>query len=346
VTLHQLLATAAPHDAVTNQAFAWQSALAREGVHGEVFAENVHPELSHRVLRLAEFLHDSRAAVLLRYSIWSRAAERALAVPGGRLGIVYHNITPGRLLAEASPMLAALCDRGRRELGRFAGRTRVAIADSTYNAMELKERGFRDPVVVPLLLELPAPPPPRQRAEPRILFVGRVAPNKRIEDLIRTIALVRRHLIPEAHLEIVGSADGFERYLASLLRFADRLALEGGVRFRGQLSDRARDRAYAKSGVYLSMSEHEGFCAPLLEALAHGLPVVARGVGAVPETLGGAGVVLPDGDCAAAAEAVARVLCDADLRMELWARAARRLIDVGPTAVLPRIHAALEPLLA
>ncbi len=117
------------------------------------------------------------------------------------------------------------------------------------------------------------------------------------------------------------------------------------MRLAGRVSDEERDRAYASAGVYLGMSEHEGFCAPLLEALAQGLPVVARGAGAVPETLGGAGVVLPGSDPALAAEALAHVLGDLELRRELAARAARRLAELAPAAVEERIAAALAPLL-
>ena len=139
--------------------------------------------------------------------------------------------------------------------------------------------------------------------------------------------------------------EGYEGYRTALGRLAAGLGIAGAVRLAGRVSDAERDLAYRDAGVYLAMSEHEGFCAPLLEALGHGLPVVARGAGAVPETLGGAGLVLPGPDPALAAEALARVLGDLDLRRELAARAARRLAELAPAAVEERIAAALAPLL-
>jgi glycosyltransferase involved in cell wall biosynthesis len=343
--LHQLLATAAPADAVTNQALAWQTTLANAGAKGQIYAENIHPDLSGRVEPLGRMARDENAAAILRYSIWSAAADRAMEVPKERLAIVYHNITPAHLLADASPAIAALCERGRRELPRLADRVALAIADSAFNARELRAAGFPEPTVIPLLLTLAPPPPARRQVPPRVLSVGRIAPSKRIEDVIRTLAILRRHLVPDARCEIVGSAEGFESYQRSLERFAMRLGIDDSVCFRGRVADKELDVAYAEAGVYLSMSVHEGFCAPLLEAASRGLPVVARGAGAVEETLGGAGVVLPSGDCALAAEAIAAVLGDAALRRELRARAAARIAELAPATVERRIVETVRPLL-
>jgi glycosyltransferase involved in cell wall biosynthesis len=340
------VAAVAPADAVSDQALAWQAALRRRGVEGEIFAEHVHPELADRVRPLRDFAPQG-GAVLLRYSIWSAAAERAAEVPAERLGLLYHNITPAELLRRANPALAALCDRGRKALPGLARRVSVAIADSSFNAAELSAAGFPAPSVVPLLLPLDGgPPPPAREAPPHVvLTVGRVVPSKRVEDVIRALAVLRRHLLPDARLEVIGSWEGYAGYRDALGRLAATLGVAGSVRLAGRVSDQERDRAYTSAGVYLGMSEHEGFCAPLLEALEQGLPVVARGAGAVPETLGGAGIVLPGNDPALAAEALARVLGDLELRRDLAARAARRLAELAPAAVEERIAAALAPLL-
>jgi glycosyltransferase involved in cell wall biosynthesis len=200
--------------------------------------------------------------------------------------------------------------------------------------------------VVPLLLDVPAAPPARSgEPAPSVLTVGRVSPSKRIEDVVRAVAVLRRHLVPAARLDVIGSWEGEEGYRAALGRFVSRLGLDDAVRFHGRVSDADRDRAYAGAGAYLCMSEHEGFCAPLVEALGRGLPVVARDAGAVAETLGGAGLVLHGRDAALAAEALAAVLTGPDLRAELAARAARRLAELAPERVEAAMAAALEPLL-
>lgn len=346
--LHQLLAAMAPADAVSGQALAWREALRRRGVGGEIYAEHVHPELAGQARGLDAFRLEPGDAVVLRYSLWSAAAERAAAVPRARLGLLYHNITPAPLLRAWSPALADLCARGRAALPELAGRVSVAIADSSVNAAELAEAGFPPARVVPLLLpDAGAPSPPREGpVAPVVLSVGRVVPSKRLEDAVRALAVLRRHHRPDARLVVIGGADGFEGYRAALGSLAARLGVAGAVDFRGRVSDDERDAAYAGAGAYLAASEHEGFCAPLVEALARGLPVVARDAGAVPETLGGAGLLVPGRDPALAAEALAVVLADAGLRAELAARATARLRALAPERVEPLVAQAVAPLLA
>lgn len=345
MTLHQLLAAAAPADAVTTQALAWRRALAAHGIDGRIHAEHVHPDLAGSVETLDRFDPRAPGAVLLRYSIWSAALDAARAVPAERLGIVYHNITPGRLLEREQPALAALCDRGRRELPSLAGRVRLAVADSRYNARELEDAGVGPVRVVPLLLDVPAgpPPPARDRPRPLLVSVGRVVPSKRLEEAVRAVALLRPRM-PDIRLDIIGSADGFERYAVALERFAERIGAGPAVRLRGRVSDTERDRAYAEAGAYLCTSAHEGFCAPLVEAMARGLPVVAHDAGAVAETLGGGGLVVPAGDAALTAEAAQAVLQGTDVRRALAGGAARRLRELAPAAVEPQVLAAAREL--
>ena len=151
--------------------------------------------------------------------------------------------------------------------------------------------------MVPLLLELPTEAPRRDPSpEPVVLTVGRIVPNKRLEDVVKAFTLYQRHHAPEASLVIVGSDLGFENYRQALHVLIARTGARN-VHFTGKISAEARNALYLRADVYLSMSAHEGFCAPLIEALAHGVPVVARSAGAVPETLGGAGLVLDGADC-------------------------------------------------
>ena len=146
-----MIATASPGDAVTGQALAWRRALARHDIDGEVFAEYVMPELRGHVRSLQSFSPHPQAATMLHYSIWSEVVERALALPPERLAVCYHNITPAHYLEGVNPVVAALCSRGRRGLVRLAGRVRVAIADSPFNAEELEANGIDEVSVVPLL---------------------------------------------------------------------------------------------------------------------------------------------------------------------------------------------------
>lgn len=347
--LHQLIAAAAPADAVTTQALAWQRLLARHGIGGQIHAEHIHPDLARAVQPLERFrppLADRAEHVLLRHSIGSRAAEVALTVPRERLALLYHNITPAHLLAAHQPALARLCEEGRRALPTLARAVHAAIADSGYNAAELEAAGFPEPRVVPLLLDVADRSAQRvDVAAPRVVSVGRVVPSKRIEEAVRAVALMRRWR-PDVRLDLIGSWDGFEGYRDALERFARALGVHDAVRLHGRVDDAERDAAYDRAAVYLCTSAHEGYCAPLVEAMARGLPVVAHDAGAVAETLGGAGLVVPAGAAALTAEALTAVCDDAGLRATLRARARARLGDLAPDAVAPQVLAAVREVVA
>jgi glycosyltransferase involved in cell wall biosynthesis len=344
--VHQLLPTAAPHDAITGQAFAWRDLLRGWGHESEIVAEDVHPDLTASVRRTnragRRFLKGGR--VILRYALWSATVEAALR-SRARLALCYHNITPGNLLRDFNPALADLCDRGRDGLAVFRGHTDALIADSSFNAADLRDAGLGEASVVPLLLGLPPNAPRRDpNAEPIVLTVGRIVPNKRLEDVVRAFSLYQRHHASNASLVIVGSDRGFENYRSAL----DVLVARLGVRrvfFTGPISSEARDAWYRRADVYLSLSVHEGFCAPVIESLAHGTPVVARAAGAVPETLGGAGLVLDGPDPPLVAEGLHELASSRSTRRALFDSADQRLAELRPSALAPRIRSALAPLL-
>jgi glycosyltransferase involved in cell wall biosynthesis len=346
IAVHQVIPAGNPGDAITNQAFAWRELLARWGHPGEIVAEHVHPDLLGRVHRFdgggKRIL--KHGALILRYAILSKTAEAALADPP-RAAVVYHNITPGSLLRDFNPTIADLCDAGREALSSFP-RPAVLIADSTFNATDLRAAGLGEAAVVPLLLDdLPHDVEQDGRGPaPIVLYVGRIVPNKRLEDAIKAFALYQKHREPTATFVIVGWDTGFENYRLALKRLAERLDVERVI-FTGALSREERDAWFRRAHVYLSMSVHEGFCAPLVEAIAHGVPVVARAAGAVPETLGGAGIVIESDDLALYAEAIHEAVSSEATRKALAAAAAGRLAELRPEAVAPRIKAALAPLL-
>ena len=344
--IHQLLPAAAPRDAITGQAFAWRDLLRSWGFESEIVAEHVDPELmgTAYLLDRAGKRLVNEGALLLRYALWSATAEVGLNADGPT-ALCYHNITPGELLREFNPGLADLCDRGRGALVGFRGKTDALIADSSFNAAELRDAGLGDATVVPLLLELPTEVPRREpNRAPIVVTVGRIVPNKRLDDVIKSFALYQRRHQPEASLVIVGSSVGFESYRTALEVLAARIGVRQ-VFFTGPISSEARDSWYRRADVYLSMSVHEGFCAPLIEALAHGVPVVARAAGAVPETLGGAGVLLDGEDLPLVSEALNELASSPPTRAALYDAAERRLAELRLNALAPRIRASLEPLL-
>ena len=344
--VHQLLPTAAPYDAITGQAFAWRDLLRGWNYESEIVAEHVHPDLVGAVQRVDRAGRRvlNEGGLVLRYALWSATVETALKARGP-VALCYHNITPGKLLRAFNPSLAELCDRGRDALTVFRGRIDALIADSSFNAADLRDAGLGEATIVPLLLQLPSEVERRHsHPEPVVLTVGRIVPNKRLEEVVKAFALYQRHREPMASLVIVGSDLGFENYRHALNILVARIGARR-VAFTGPISSEARDAWYRRADVYLSMSVHEGFCAPLIESLAHGVPVVARGAGAVPETLAGAGLVLDGDDPPLVSEALNELVSSESTRSALYDAADRRLAELRPAMLTPHIRSALAPIL-
>jgi glycosyltransferase involved in cell wall biosynthesis len=252
---------------------------------------------------------------------------------------VYHNITPASYFEPYSAHLVVELDEGREQLSRLRDRVAVALAVSPYNARELEALGYRDVGVVPLIVDLDALPhagldaTAERRLEatdgPVLLFVGQLLPHKRPDLLLSAFHLLCTYFVPEAVLVLVG-AGRLVGYRAAVHRFARELNLTGAW-FKGWVSDQELLAYYRRADVFVTASEHEGFCVPLLEAMHLDLPVVARSFAAVPETMGGAGLLLPpDDDPALLAEALHTTLTDDDVRSRLIEAGRRRVEDVRP----------------
>jgi glycosyltransferase involved in cell wall biosynthesis len=173
-----------------------------------------------------------------------------------------------------------------------------------------------------------------------VLFVGRLSPHKRQDELIKAFSLYRRHRAPDARLVLVGDPIT-TGYLQLLRDLADALA-PGAVTIETGLSESALGDRYRAADVFLCLSEHEGFCIPLLEAFHFGVPVIARPAGAVPETVGSAALLLDDRDPAVIAELLHLVVTDSGLRAELARRGRTRLEAYAPDVVAARLRAAVE----
>ncbi|HEV2812303.1 MAG TPA: glycosyltransferase, partial [Solirubrobacteraceae bacterium] len=297
---------------------------------------HIDPRMNGEVAPLAA-LEPARGDVLLvHYSAYAPKLSSVLDLPNRTL-LLSHNVTPARWLWDHEPAMAVQCALGRRQLPAFAARVDVAAGVSGYNAAEIGSD-----VVVPLLFDPAAfgatvPPP---GGPPTLLFVGRLAPHKRQDELIRVLALLRRHRLPDARLVLVGEPLN-ERYLEALRSLAEQLA-PGAVTFERTLSREALAERYRGAHAFVSLSEHEGFCVPLLEAFHFGVPVVARPSGGIPEVAGDAALLVADRDRAVVAELVALAVEDAALAAELRDRGRARLGAYAPE----RTEAAMRDLIA
>ena len=331
--VHQLLAALSYGDAISNEALAIREHLRSAGFASEIYAEGVHPRMAHLARPLWEYagVSSPETVCLFHFSIGS-AASRLIYHAPDRLVAIYHNITPAEWLLGFHPHLAGLCYHGRRELAAFAARVELALGDSEFNRRELERAGYPRTGVLPIVLDLSRYRPPGSPTVRRLyddgrtnlLFVGRIIPNKRIEDLIDVFALFQRAR-PDSRLLLVGDYRGHERYYARLLERVRELGASEVV-FTGHVDDDDLRALYAVSHLFLCLSEHEGFCVPLLEAMVFRLPIVAYDAGAVAETLRGAGLLLRDKSPEWVAELIGRLLGDPRLK-EAVLRGQDRALD-------------------
>ena len=352
--VHQLLAALAYGDAISNEALAIQRHLRAAGFESDIFAEHVHPRMAHLARPLTDYgeVSSPETVCLFHFSIGSAAARLIHGAPD-RLVSIYHNITPAEWFVDFHPHLAGLCYHGRRELAAFAARTELALGDSEYNRRELEAAGYQRTGVLPIVLDLasyraPASPVVRRLYDDgrtNIVFVGRIIPNKKIDDLIRVFAVYQKVFDRNSRLLLVGDHRGHEKYYDRLQELARARNAEEVV-FTGQVDDDDLRACYASADLFLCLSEHEGFCVPLLEAMAFGVPVIAYDTGAVRETLRGGGVLLRDKAPADVAALAHRVLTDAALRARVLetqerAMAEVRAIDFG-ALLLERLAPVLQ----
>jgi glycosyltransferase involved in cell wall biosynthesis len=255
----------------------------------------------------------------------------------------YHNITPASFFAAYDPGLFRLAALGRRQLATLAGRVDLALGDSDFNRQELEALGFSRTGVMPIAVNTARiTDAPRRPALERvlgdglinILFVGRIVPNKKIEDHIRLAEMYKRYVDAYYRFIFVGRHDGVPRYYAQIRALVDEYEmLADRFWFTGPVPDEDLAAFYRWADAYVSLSEHEGFCVPLVEAMAADVPVVAYAAGAVPETLGGAGVTFAPKDLEVAAELLASVIYDRDVRSGVLDGQRRRLRDFAPAHI-------------
>jgi L-malate glycosyltransferase len=330
--LHQFTEGVHAGDAVTDQALLIQRWLRGLGFESDIFAERIQPEFDGRVRFAGAYRPAPAESCLIHHhAVGSDMAERL-----GRIGLpqilIYHNITPPEYFAATNPVMAGQLSKGRRQLAEMRSRTILALGDSGYNERELVELEFSATGVLPIVLDerhydmVDNESLARECAasRPLLLFVGRQAPNKRQEDLIKLLYCVRR-IEPEARLILAGSLHvqpyvEWQRQLASSLGLAD-----GAVVWAGHVSQQDMVTYYRHADFYVSMSEHEGFGKPLIESMYFGLPVIAFGSTAVPDTLGGAGVQFFEKDFEALAELILLIRSDTALCERLVERQKQRV---------------------
>lgn len=333
----QLAPNISAGDAVSNDIFAMADVLTDMGRENLVVAIAVNRRVTRPVITLDKFSPEKSDIFLYHMSIGSALSEYVINADVSKKLMVYHNITPAHFFKGISA-LDSVCKSGRDELADLSTVIDFAICDSDYNRRELYELGYVEAEVLPIMFdksEYTSTAPSVNILQENsgngytnILFVGRIAPNKRQEDIIAAFALYNKYINKKSRLFLVGAVVTTERYQAALERYVSENNIEN-VHFEGHVSFSDIIAYYKIADLFLCESEHEGFCVPLLEAMIFDVPIVAYASSAVGETLGGSGIVFTVKSPQFTAELMDKLLSDELLRKRVIENQRERLLDFG-----------------
>jgi glycosyltransferase involved in cell wall biosynthesis len=338
VIVNQWVPAAHRGDAIGDSARRVRALLRELGHESNIYALTVDEELRGDVHPFGDVRAREGDVTIFHYALPSVMSDAFMRLPRGRV-LQYHNVTPAHFFATYDANIFRLATLGRAEIQRLAGHADMALGDSEFNRQELESFGFTNTGVFPIAVDVErmrhSPPRPALEAllsdgPMNFLFVGRIVPNKKIEDHIRLAEHYKRYVDTDYRFIFVGKTDGIPRYYNAVRALAAAYQIpEDRVIFTGPVPDEDLVTYYRMADVYISLSEHEGFCVPLVEAMAADVPVLAFASTAVPDTLGGAGVQFAPKDLEFAAEMLGELAYNEDLRARVIAGQRRRLADFG-----------------
>ena len=342
-------------DAIGDSARLMRDAFRRWGHSADVYALELDEDLVGDGRSWSEWTPGGPDDVVILHYALPSPLSAALREHGGRRVLIHHNVTPPEFFLGYDPEMVHICTVGQAELRTLAGHVELALGDSEFNRRDLEAAGFASTGVLPIYLdfaryrETPSPVLRRLLGDGRtnVLFVGRIAPNKRQEDLVRLASYWKKFIAPDIRLLLVGKLPRRRHYFDAL----QALTYEEGftpweVLLPGHVSHDDLLAYYAAAHVFVSLSEHEGFGVPLVESMLMDVPIVAHRVTAVGDTLGAAGVQFAERRIDEMAEVAHGLASDERLRAGVLAGQRRRVKDFEPAAVEATLRRHLESLWA
>ncbi|MHB1517438.1 MAG: glycosyltransferase family 4 protein [Acidimicrobiales bacterium] len=324
--VHQFHSGTAPFDAITQHMLAQQRLLRSMGWSSEIYAEHIGDTLDGTIRPIGDYRGSQAELLIVHHSMGHDAFDQVVHLPNV-IVTQYHNVTPEAYFDDEG--IRRWARIGREQLRLLAQRSRLGVAVSNYNRKEMLRAGFDRVAVLPPRTDFSSVKSVSHRParSDDWLFVGRIVANKGQVDLVRAFAAYARAFDRDARLLLVGDLSHAD-YVGTVRDEATRLGVTGRVHLMGKVSEEKLRTAFAGAGVFVSLSEHEGFGVPLLEAMAAGVPVVALAAAAVPETMGGAGLLLRTKEPDVVAATVQTLRSDAELRKRMVERQHRRVLQV------------------
>jgi glycosyltransferase involved in cell wall biosynthesis len=352
--VHQIMPALVYGDAIGNHAMEIWSTLRKRGIPSTIYAKYIDPRYAHAARDYRDYEDRAGHTLIYHFSIGSEVTDFVLSLKRSRAGVYYHNITPAHFFNGINPVLARELADGREQLQRLKG-VPFAIAASEYNRLELLDAGYPEPDVVHYLVDFERLDRGGRTAQAgrireasrreglKLLFVGRVAPNKCQHDLVWLARYLREVIDPQVQLWIVGNFANAGSYHARLQAMVMQFGLTNNVRMTGPAgTDDGLAAYYQSADAFVCMSEHEGFCVPVIEAMHYRLPVFAFNATGVPYTMGDAGVLFNHKQHDAVAESILYFQRDSVARNTLLDGQTRRLQAFDLRAERDHLTAVLE----
>ncbi len=334
IRIDQLLAGFAEGDAISHEAVLLQEIFRSWGFQSDIFVNPnfASPAMAGKYRKLKEYTATREDICVYHHSIASESEDFFRATPARKI-MIYHNITPEEFFKPFDERIYNQLKTAREKLPQIAKFASAIWADSFFNASELIALGIKNVQILKLPFyqkQFSIPPDPNVLKKfsgekiTTILFVGRIAPNKKIENLIEAFSYYHKTINPFSRLLLVGSYHALPKYMAALRMLIGDYDLPN-VCFEGYASPAGLNAYYRVADLYLSTSQHEGYGLTLVEAMYAGLPVVARNTGGVQEAMDNAGVLFEDLTAAQLAELINLVLTDDELRAKIIASQKERI---------------------
>lgn len=333
----QFLPTLAFGDAVSNDAIALHHAIADMGYKTHIYCENLDSRIDKKIADdLVKGMPEIHEDDVFIYHL-STGSKLSYTLPeyGNRLMVIYHNITPGEFFKDYNYSALSNIEYGFSGMKHLADKADYCLADSEFNKQDLIDAGYKcridvRPILIPFDDYKKKPDEKTIKkykdGKTNIIFVGRIAPNKKQEDAIKAFSYYKKHVNPESRLIFVGNPAGFDTYYERLQRYVKAMELDDVI-FTGHISFAEILAYYHIADIFLCMSEHEGFCVPLVEAMCFDVPVIAYKSCAIPYTMGGSGIVTDTKDPIEVSLLIDKAVNDSKLREAMIQGQRRRLED-------------------
>ena len=349
--VNQFLPSISYGDAVSNDAINIRRILHEKGYKSEIYVKHIHPDVAHCAYPLQRYKKNRDNVVLYHFSLAGGEVTEYIKALPGKKGLIYHNITPPFFFREFDLNFSDICSKGLNELSDLAPYFSLGIGDSEYNRLMLEKNGFCRTTILPIIIDWDTFIRSGERkvesylekTKVHLLFVGRIAPNKKIEDLIRIFYYFHKTINHDSELYIVGN-EQIPKYSQYLKQLTIILGVDDAVFFTGQVSDDELHMYYKNADVYLCMSEHEGFCVPLLEAMHFEIPIIAYNATAIPYTLGNSGILINYKKFQVIAELIEIIVQDKSIRQRIIKKQRERLDCFNPEILTDQLIAIVEDL--